>query len=133
MQKHVMPGEPKVLGLTKIFTPFVPCAYYIPPLRIVIVARKDCSNTSDWINTLCEMHWVNCRPWYAPWKKKKKYVGFQVYIPPPIAFREDEPAVTDVLDRVALFAEAEGIPLPFGQYRKLFYRLARGLTVSIPK
>lgn len=113
-----------VEGMGDITAPFKPCAFYLPALHDLIVVTKDCSYTADRINEWSEIHWENHRPWHKPWQT---CVGFTVFLPSTIAFREKAPKVTEVLDRIALESRSD----PFGKYRDLFYRLAKDLTVRI--
>ncbi len=122
MQKNSPFEGAGLIGLTEIFKTFEPCAYYLPELRLIIVATKDCSYTAEWISRWSEIHWQNYQPWYAPWKKG---VGFSVYCPHDLGLSGDMP-VTAVLDRVL-----REDPNACGRHRNLLYRLAKLLTVRI--
>ncbi len=124
MQKSALVEPPRLVGLVELFQSFKPCAYWIPALRLVMVARKDSSYVADRINDWSEIHWENHRPWWKPWKK---CVGFSIYCPPQLRFSEDIPVV-EVLDSVFLMD-----PNAFGEYKKLFYRFGKNLIVSVPK
>ena len=123
MQKNTFAENVKILGVAEIFEPFKPSAYYVPQLRLIMVATKDCSYTAERISKWSDVHWENHRPWYAPWKR---CVGFSVYCPPPLRFPEDT-SVSAVLESVELMD-----PRAFGKYRNMFYRLGKYLTVSVP-
>ncbi|NNM83644.1 hypothetical protein HKL94_00275 [Candidatus Parcubacteria bacterium] len=112
------------VGLTEIFKPVEPRAFYLPRPQLIIVTTKDCSYTPERVSSLVEIHWQNHRPWYAPWKK---FVGFSVYCPFQLGLSGDMPIMA-VLDRVL-----EGTPDACGKYRDLFYRLAKPLSVRISR
>lgn|GEM_PF-2664664 len=103
---------------------FKPCAFYTPGLRDVRVIRKDCSYTacrvSRWSDILLDTH---C-PW---WKFWGRYVGFEVYYPWALELTETI-SVRSVLERVL-----QEDPHAFGKYKRLYFWLARGLTVRIGK
>jgi hypothetical protein len=106
-----------ILGVRE---PFKPCAFFQPEMVSIVVALKDCSYSSQWINEWSEVHWENNRPWYKPWKN---CVGFSVYCE-EFHFLSGTPVV-DILNSVWLMDRRA-----FGKYEKLFYRLAKDINLS---
>ena len=107
--------------VTGSYKPFKPWANYIPDARLVMVVIKDdCPITSDRISKWSEIHWEDRPLRSLLWKK---CVGFSIDCLPPLSFSEDV-SVTEFLDSVLLLD-----PSAFGKYKKLFYRLGRGLIV----
>lgn len=107
---------------------FKPCAYYLQPLREVIVVTKDCSYAARRVSRWADLHWDNYRPWYAFWEKLvgfERCVGFNLYCPPALGIVGNVP-VTAVLERVL-----QEDPSALGKHKARFFRLAEGLRVTI--
>lgn len=107
---------------------FKPCAYYLQPLREVIVVTKDCSYTARRVSRWSELLWENYRPWYAFWEKLigyEKCIGFIVHCPPVLGLVGNV-SVATVLERVL---QEDSTAL--GKHKARFFRLAKGLRVTI--
>jgi hypothetical protein len=108
---------------------FRPCAYYLPRISQVIVARRDCSYSAERVTPWVDLHRENHRRWYLPWRL---YVGFSVYYPRALSLKRMSGLITEVipvqqvLDRI--LEEDQGA---FGKERRRLCRLARGLTIKI--
>jgi hypothetical protein len=100
------------------------CAFYTPGLKDVRVLRKDCSYYAKRVSKWTDIHIDSYCPWWKPWAK---YVGFEVYYPWVPELMEIV-SVRFVLERVL-----QKDPTALGNYRWLYFWLARGLDVKIYK
>ena len=110
---------------------FKPRAYYIANIQKVVVQRKECSYTSEWVSPWLEVLWQNHRSWYAPWQK---CIGFSIFVPAYILGLTGNIPVRELLDRCEdLMKSTRTIPKKWYEWKDRLYWLGRGLTVGVSR